>query len=84
MAQAADAGARLALAVRQSRGDDLSTRAGAGFFYRLVRALGLRTMPEQGFDAFLMDRDLMSIILEMRDSEHSARRNHRVARLPLR
>ncbi len=67
MAHAADAGGRLVLAVRQSRSDNLGTRAGAGFFYRLVRALGLRTMPEQGFDAFLMDRDLMSIILEMRD-----------------
>lgn len=67
MARAADDGARLVLAVRQARADGLGTRAGAGFFYRLVRALGLKSMPEQGFDAFLMDQALMAVILEMRD-----------------
>lgn len=67
MAAEADKGARLILAVRQSRADDLGTRAGAGFFYKLVRFLGLKTMPPQGFDAFMMDCELMETILEMRD-----------------
>lgn len=67
MAEAADAGARLVLATRASRKDDLGTRAGAGFFYKLVRWLGLKAMPEQGFDAFLMDRELAQVILQMRD-----------------
>jgi glycosyltransferase involved in cell wall biosynthesis len=67
MAAAADAGSRLVLAVRASRADPTSTRAGAGFFYRLIRMLGLRSMPPQGFDAFLMDRALMDSIVQMRD-----------------
>lgn len=67
MAAAADTGARVVLAVRQSRADSASTRAGAGFFYRLIRLLGLRSMPEQGFDAFMLDRELITTILEMRD-----------------
>lgn len=67
MSAAADAGARLVLAVRQSRDDPAATRAGAGFFYRLIRFLGLRGMPPQGFDAFLMDQVLMDTILQMRD-----------------
>ena len=67
MARAADEGSRLVLAVRRSRGDSLSTRAGAGFFYRLIRMLGLKNMPPEGFDAFLMDRPLMETIIDMRD-----------------
>jgi polyisoprenyl-phosphate glycosyltransferase len=67
MARAADEGARLVLAVRQSRADDVSTRAGAGFFYRLIRWLGLRNMPEQGFDTFLMDREIMATMIALRD-----------------
>lgn len=67
MASAADLGAQVVLAVRQSRADSATTRAGAGFFYRLIRLLGLRSMPEQGFDAFMLDRDLVTTILDMRD-----------------
>lgn len=67
MARAADDGARLVLAVRQSRADDVSTRAGAGFFYNLIRWLGLRNMPEQGFDTFLMDHEMATTILDIRD-----------------
>ena len=67
MAEAADNGGGLVLAVRQGREDSLATKTGATFFYRLMRWLGLENMPEQGFDAFLMSRSLMSSILEMRD-----------------
>lgn len=67
MADATAGGARLVLAVRASRGDSLSTRANAAFFYKLIRRLGLKNMPEQGFDAFLMERGLMATIIEMRD-----------------
>lgn len=67
MARAADGGARLVLAVRQSRADDVSTRAGAGFFYNLIRWLGMGNMPEQGFDIFLMDHEMVTTILDIRD-----------------
>jgi glycosyltransferase involved in cell wall biosynthesis len=67
MAAAADKGARLILAVRSSRADDWGTRAGASFFYRLMRLLGLKKMPRAGFDAFMMDREILETILEMRD-----------------
>ena len=67
MAHAADEGSRLVLAVRQSRADDVRTRVSAGFFYNLIRWLGLRNMPEQGFDAFLLDREMMTTILDIRD-----------------
>lgn len=67
MTKAAFEGTKLILAVRKTRADTLSTRLWAGFFYRLIRSLGLSNMPKDGFDAFLMDRDLMELILEMRD-----------------
>jgi polyisoprenyl-phosphate glycosyltransferase len=67
MADAADDGNSLVLATRQSRADSVGTRAGASFFYKLVRVLGLKKMPEEGFDAFLMSREIMNTILEMRD-----------------
>jgi polyisoprenyl-phosphate glycosyltransferase len=67
MADAADEGSSLVLATRESRADSAGSKAGATFFYRLVRALGLKNMPEEGFDAFLMSREIMRTILEMRD-----------------
>lgn len=67
MAAAADEGSRLVLGTRKSRVDSAGAKVGAGFFYRLVRALGLKNMPEQGFDAFLMSRGIMKTILDMRD-----------------
>lgn len=67
MAEATENGQSLALATRKSRADGMGTRAGANFFYRLVRWLGLHSMPPQGFDAFLMDREMMQTILDIRD-----------------
>ena len=67
MFAAAEEGARAVLAVRRSRADDLRTRASSGLFYRIVRRLGLEEMPPEGFDAFLLDREVVEIILEMRD-----------------
>lgn len=67
MAELAERGERVVLAVRHSRADSAGTRVSAGFFYRLVRILGLKAMPESGFDAFLVDHSLMKMILDIRD-----------------
>ena len=67
MVDANDTGSRVVLAVRKSRDDTLRTRTGASFFYHLIRFLGLKNMPRSGFDAFLVDRDVLEMMLEMRD-----------------
>lgn len=60
-------GVELVLAVRGTRADALTTRMSAGVFYRVMRLLGLRQMPGKGFDAFMMSRNLMNVILDLRD-----------------
>jgi polyisoprenyl-phosphate glycosyltransferase len=67
LAGAADEGYRVALAVRRSREDSAGTKAGANSFYRLIRLLGLRGMPAEGFDVALLDRGIFQDIIAMRD-----------------
>jgi dolichol-phosphate mannosyltransferase len=67
LAEAADTGYRVALAVRRSREDSAGTKAGANSFYLLIRLLGLRGMPAEGFDVAMLDRGIFQDIIAMRD-----------------
>ena len=61
-------GHKVVLAVRQSRRDPLLTRALAALFYRLFRRFAIKTMPEHGFDFFLLDRRVRDLIVEIQEN----------------
>jgi dolichol-phosphate mannosyltransferase len=61
-------GRKVVLAARQSRGDPLPTRLLASTFYLLFRRFALPSMPRQGFDFFLIDRQVCDLIREIRES----------------
>jgi dolichol-phosphate mannosyltransferase len=61
-------GRKVVLAVRQSRGDPLATRLLASAFYFLFRRFALPNMPRQGFDFFLIDRQVCDLIKGIRES----------------
>jgi glycosyltransferase involved in cell wall biosynthesis len=60
-------GHKVVLAARQSRDDEFLTTLLADTFYSLFRRFAIKTMPEHGFDFFLIDhqiRDLINSIQE--------------------
>lgn len=58
-----DRGARkIVLATRETREDGLLARAASRIFYRLMRRFALPTMPEGGFDFFLVDRRVIDLV----------------------
>jgi polyisoprenyl-phosphate glycosyltransferase len=61
-------GRRVVLAARQSRGDPLLTRLLAGTFYFLFRRFAIPSMPRQGFDFFLIDRQVCNLIKGIQES----------------
>jgi glycosyltransferase involved in cell wall biosynthesis len=61
-------GRKVVLAARQSRGDPLLTRLLAATFYFLFRRFALPSMPRQGFDFFLIDRQVCDLIKGIRES----------------
>jgi dolichol-phosphate mannosyltransferase len=67
LADAYDGGARIALAARRSRADSLGTRISSALFYHVIRLFGLSRMPKKGFDAFLLDKKIVEILVAMKD-----------------
>lgn len=61
-------GYKVVLAARQSRGDPLLTRLLANTFYFLFRRFAIPTMPRQGFDFFLIDRQVCDLIKSIQES----------------
>jgi dolichol-phosphate mannosyltransferase len=57
-------GATAALAVRRSRPEGLATRVAASLYYRTLRRLAFSSMPEEGFDCFLVARPAIDFLLE--------------------
>lgn len=57
------AGRKTILAVRADREDSLAARVPSAIFYRLMKAYALPTLPERGFDFFLVDRAVIERIL---------------------
>jgi dolichol-phosphate mannosyltransferase len=61
-------GRKTVLAARQSRGDPLLTRLLANAFYFLFRRFAIASMPKQGFDFFLIDRQVCNLINSIQES----------------
>jgi dolichol-phosphate mannosyltransferase len=61
-------GSKVVLAARQSRGDPLLTRLLANTFYALFRRFAIPSMPRQGFDFFVIDRQVCNHIKTIKES----------------
>jgi glycosyltransferase involved in cell wall biosynthesis len=61
-------GRKVVLAARQSRADPLLTRLLASTFYVLFRRFAIPSMPRQGFDFFLIDRQVCNLIKGIQES----------------
>ncbi len=61
-------GHKVVLAARRSRGDPLLTRLLASTFYLLFRRFAIPSMPRQGFDFFLIDRQVCDLIKGIQES----------------
>lgn len=55
------------LAVRSSRKDPWPTKVMASLFYRLMRRFGVKNIPEGGCDFGLIDRKIITAILQMEE-----------------
>jgi polyisoprenyl-phosphate glycosyltransferase len=62
------AGKKVVLAAREGRDDPLATAFLASVFYRLFRKYAIATMPEGGFDFFVVDRTVRDLLLGMQES----------------
>jgi dolichol-phosphate mannosyltransferase len=61
-------GKKVVLAERESRDDPPATAFLAGLFYRLFRRYAIETMPEGGFDFFVVDRSVRDLLLGIQES----------------
>ncbi|MGB8981393.1 MAG: glycosyltransferase family 2 protein [Anaerolineales bacterium] len=61
-------GHRVVLAARRSRDDELLTTLLADTFYALFRRFAIRTMPQHGFDFFLIDRQVCNLINSIQEN----------------
>jgi polyisoprenyl-phosphate glycosyltransferase len=61
-------GKKVVLAAREGRDDPPATAFLASVFYRLFRKYAIATMPEGGFDFFVVDRTVRDLLLGMQES----------------
>lgn len=61
-------GHKVVLAARQSRDDEFLTTFLADTFYSLFRRFAIKTMPEHGFDFFLIDRQVCDLINQIQEN----------------
>lgn len=64
-------GNNVVLAVRDGRDENKSQTFFANFYYKLVQKVALSSMPDQGFDVYLIDRKVINV-LENLDEKNSA------------
>lgn len=64
-------GNNVVLAIREGREESKRQIVFANFYYWLVRQTSLPTMPQQGFDIYLIDRKVISVISNL-DEKNSA------------
>lgn len=62
---------KVVLAVREDRKEPLSQKLFANLYYWMVRKFALQTMPETGFDCYLIDRKVIET-LKLLDESNSA------------
>jgi dolichol-phosphate mannosyltransferase len=61
-------GQKVVLAARKSRDDGLIADAFSNVFYALFRRFAIKTMPRQGFDFFLIDRQVCDLINHIQEN----------------
>jgi glycosyltransferase involved in cell wall biosynthesis len=61
-------GKRVVLAVREGRDDPFATALLANLFYKLFRRYAIPSMPAQGFDFFVIDRQVQQLLLQIQES----------------
>src|SRR5215211_304688 len=61
-------GQKVILAARRSRDDELLTTLLADTFYLLFRRFAIKSMPEHGFDFFLIDRQIRDLINNIQEN----------------
>ena len=59
---------KVVIAARRGRGDPFPTSLLSDTFYRLFRRLAIRNMPKRGFDFFLIDQQVCSLINGIREN----------------
>lgn len=60
-------GAKSIIAIRESRSDSWITNKLSGIYYWLVQKLVIADMPKGGFDIYMIDRSVVSRIIEIND-----------------
>jgi polyisoprenyl-phosphate glycosyltransferase len=61
-------GHKVVLAARKSRDDEFLTTLLSDTFYSLFRRFAIKTMPEHGFDFFLIDRQIRDLINNIQEN----------------
>jgi polyisoprenyl-phosphate glycosyltransferase len=61
-------GSKVVLAAREDREDDSLTSLFADTFYALFRRYAIATMPKRGFDFFLIDRQVVEILIHIQEN----------------
>lgn len=64
-------GNKIVLAVRKGREDGFLTRLFAGLYYRIVQKLINKNMPDGGCDCYLLDRQVIDMILSLDEKNSS-------------
>jgi dolichol-phosphate mannosyltransferase len=61
-------GHKVVIAARSGRDDPAATRLMSSLFYVLFRRFAIRTMPRQGFDFFLVDRQVCDLLTGIQEN----------------
>lgn len=64
-------GNKVVLAVRNDREDSFIQTFISNTYYKLFKKFALPTMPEGGFDCFLIDREIVDILVQMKEKNSS-------------
>lgn len=64
-------GNNVVIALRQDREESKSQIAFANLYYKLVKSLALPSMPEHGFDIYLLDRKVIDVISKLDEKNSS-------------
>lgn len=69
-------GIRMVFAARNQRDDPLSTRLPAGFFNVMFRNFALKRYPKGGFDCFLIDRQVVNMVIQCAEKKTPTYRDY--------
>lgn len=64
-------GSKVVLAIRQDRDESLFQKLFSNTYYNLVRKFALKNMPKGGFDCSLIDRQVIDILVELKEKNTS-------------